>query len=114
MAAPTSAAVRYVVIETEHDEVVTQYTNAFLSGSNVTNITVQSQCPGDPVAHIGRFDAAAFAGERAEPAQLESQPVVQSNLQQLRAGHLTGEQPTVRHLAGGPGANRGPGPPQAG
>jgi triacylglycerol esterase/lipase EstA (alpha/beta hydrolase family) len=53
---PVLAGVRYVVIETEHDEVVTPYTNAFLSGSSVTNITVQSQCPKDPVAHIGMFD----------------------------------------------------------
>jgi len=53
---PLAAGVRYVVIETTHDEVVTPYTNAFLSGSNVTNITVQSQCSGDPVAHIGMFD----------------------------------------------------------
>ncbi len=53
---PVVDGVRYVVIETEHDEVVTPYTNAFLSGSNVTNILVQSQCPADPVAHIGMFD----------------------------------------------------------
>jgi hypothetical protein len=31
--------------------VVTPYANAFLGGSNVTNIPVQSQCSGDPVAH---------------------------------------------------------------
>jgi hypothetical protein len=53
---PLSTAVRYVVIETTHDEVVTPYTNAFLSGSNVTNILVQGQCSTDPVAHIGMFD----------------------------------------------------------
>lgn len=53
---PVVAGVRYVVIETEHDEVVTPYTHAFLSGSNVTNILIQSQCPSDPVAHIGMFD----------------------------------------------------------
>ncbi len=53
---PVVAGVRYVVIETEHDEVVTPYQHAFLSGSNVTNITIQSQCPKDPVAHIGMFD----------------------------------------------------------
>jgi hypothetical protein len=53
---PLSSAVRYVVIETKNDEVVTPYTNAFLSGSNVTDITIQSQCPQDPVAHIGMFD----------------------------------------------------------
>jgi pimeloyl-ACP methyl ester carboxylesterase len=53
---PVVAGVQYAVIETEHDEVVTPYTNAFLSGSNVTNITIQGQCPKDPVAHIGMFD----------------------------------------------------------
>lgn len=53
---PVVAGVRYVVIETVHDEVVTPYTNAFLSGPNVTDITIQSQCPNDPVAHIGMFD----------------------------------------------------------
>ncbi|MGH2911603.1 MAG: esterase/lipase family protein [Solirubrobacteraceae bacterium] len=53
---PVVAGVRYVVIETNHDEVVTPYTHAFLSGSGVTDITIQEQCPSDPVAHIGMFD----------------------------------------------------------
>jgi pimeloyl-ACP methyl ester carboxylesterase len=44
---------RYVVIETTHDEVVTPYTNAFLNGPNVTNITIQNQCPSDVTGHIG-------------------------------------------------------------
>jgi pimeloyl-ACP methyl ester carboxylesterase len=52
----TVSGPRYVVIETTHDEVVTPYTNAFLSGSAVTNITVQNQCPTDPVGHIGMFE----------------------------------------------------------
>jgi triacylglycerol esterase/lipase EstA (alpha/beta hydrolase family) len=51
----TVAGPRYVVIETSHDEVVTPYTNAFLSGPNVTNILLQDQCPTDPVGHIGIF-----------------------------------------------------------
>ncbi len=51
----TVPGVRYVVIETSHDEVVTPYTNAFLSGPNVTNILIQNQCPSDPVGHIGIF-----------------------------------------------------------
>ena len=52
----------YVVIETDHDEVVTPYTNAFLSGPNVENILLQSQCPSDPVGHIGLFlDGPALA-----------------------------------------------------
>jgi len=50
---PLAPGVRYVVIESTHDEVVTPYTNAFLHGANVTNITVQEQCPQDPTAHIG-------------------------------------------------------------
>jgi len=49
----TVSGPRYVVIETTHDEVVTPYTNAFLSGSAVTNITIQNQCPSDPTEHIG-------------------------------------------------------------
>jgi hypothetical protein len=53
---PLASSVRYVVIETKNDEVVTPYTNAFLNGSNVTNVTIQNQCPEDPVAHIGMFD----------------------------------------------------------
>jgi len=51
----TVAGPRYVVIETKHDEVVTPYTQAFLSGSNVTNILLQDQCPADPVGHIAIF-----------------------------------------------------------
>lgn len=45
----------YVVIETQHDEVVTPYTNAFLSGPGVQDIDLQHQCPADPVGHIGMF-----------------------------------------------------------
>jgi triacylglycerol esterase/lipase EstA (alpha/beta hydrolase family) len=53
---PIVSGVKYVVIETDHDEVVTPYQHAFLSGSGVTNILIQEQCPSDPVAHIGMFD----------------------------------------------------------
>lgn len=49
----TVSGPRYVVIETSHDEVVTPYTNAFLSGPNVTNILLQNQCSTDKVEHIG-------------------------------------------------------------
>lgn len=51
----TVPGVRYVVIQTTHDEVVTPYANAFLSGPNVTNILIQNQCPDDGVGHIGMF-----------------------------------------------------------
>jgi pimeloyl-ACP methyl ester carboxylesterase len=69
-AGDTVSGPRYVVIETTHDEVVTPYTNAFLSGSNVTNITIQSQCPKDAVGHIGMF---------------EDSPAMQNVLNQLSA-----------------------------
>jgi triacylglycerol esterase/lipase EstA (alpha/beta hydrolase family) len=52
-ASPTAAGVKYTVIETRDDEVVTPYTNAFLpAASNVTNITLQNQCPLDATDHV--------------------------------------------------------------
>jgi triacylglycerol esterase/lipase EstA (alpha/beta hydrolase family) len=49
----TVAGVDYTVIATNHDEVVTPYTSQLLSGTNVTNITVQDQCPADVSEHVG-------------------------------------------------------------
>jgi triacylglycerol esterase/lipase EstA (alpha/beta hydrolase family) len=50
---PTVAGVKYVVIETADDDVVTPYTNAFLpAGAGVQNITLQYQCPQDSSDHI--------------------------------------------------------------
>jgi triacylglycerol esterase/lipase EstA (alpha/beta hydrolase family) len=52
-ATPTVSTVKYVVIETADDEVVTPYTNAFLpAGPNVQNITLQNQCPQDASDHL--------------------------------------------------------------
>ncbi len=52
-AAPTAAGVKYVVIETADDEVVTPYSDAFLpAASNVQNITLQTQCPEDHSDHL--------------------------------------------------------------
>ena len=48
----TSASVKYTNIVTKYDEVVTPYTNGFLSGSNVTNITVQDGCALDLGEHL--------------------------------------------------------------
>jgi triacylglycerol esterase/lipase EstA (alpha/beta hydrolase family) len=57
----TARGATYTVIETRHDQVVTPYTSAFLAGSNVTNITVQKQCPLDLTDHIGiAFDPVAL------------------------------------------------------
>ncbi len=52
-AEPTAPGVSYTVIESRDDEVVTPYTNAFLpAGPNVTNITLQNQCPLDESDHL--------------------------------------------------------------
>ena len=48
----TVPGVIYTVIETKYDEVVTPYTSAFLTGPDVTNITVQNQCPLDLSDHL--------------------------------------------------------------
>jgi len=50
---PTQTGVKYVVIETTQDKVVTPYTNAFLPATpNVQNITLQNQCQQDASDHI--------------------------------------------------------------
>ncbi|WP_342667922.1 esterase/lipase family protein, partial [Streptomyces catenulae] len=51
----TVPGVRYVVIATRKDTVVTPYTNGFLHGPDVTNLTLQDQCPDDEVGHAGLF-----------------------------------------------------------
>jgi triacylglycerol esterase/lipase EstA (alpha/beta hydrolase family) len=48
----TLAGVKYTVIETMYDEVVTPFTSAFLSGPNVTNILLQAQCGLDFSDHL--------------------------------------------------------------
>ena len=49
----TVSSVDYTVIESNADEVVTPYTNAFLpAASNVTNILVQNQCALDESDHL--------------------------------------------------------------
>jgi triacylglycerol esterase/lipase EstA (alpha/beta hydrolase family) len=48
----TEPGVSYTVIESAYDEVVTPYTSAFLSGPQVTNITLQNQCPLDLGEHL--------------------------------------------------------------
>src|SRR5437899_979722 len=48
----TVRGVRYTVIQTANDTVVTPYTSAFLSGPNATNILLQSQCILDQGEHL--------------------------------------------------------------
>jgi len=62
-ATPTEPGVKYVVIETEDDEVVTPYTNALLpAASNVRNILLQNQCSQDASDHLSiAYDSNALA-----------------------------------------------------
>jgi hypothetical protein len=48
----TVVGVRYTVIQSRNDEVVTPYTSAFLSGPGVTNVTLQRQCRRDHGEHL--------------------------------------------------------------
>lgn len=48
----TISGVKYTVVSTRYDEVVTPYSLAFLTGAGVMNITLQDQCPFDLVEHI--------------------------------------------------------------
>jgi pimeloyl-ACP methyl ester carboxylesterase len=48
----TVPGVDYTVIQTRYDQVVTPYTSAFLSGSNVHNILLQNQCILDLGDHL--------------------------------------------------------------
>jgi triacylglycerol esterase/lipase EstA (alpha/beta hydrolase family) len=58
----TVPGVRYTVITTKYDEVVTPYSSAFLDGPRVTNITVQDGCPIDLGEHLAiSYDRRALA-----------------------------------------------------
>ncbi|GHF49902.1 lipase [Streptomyces morookaense] len=58
----TLPGIRYTVIATKWDEVVTPYETQFLSGPNVRNVLLQDLCPVDISEHlaIGTIDRVAF------------------------------------------------------
>ncbi|MET8772635.1 alpha/beta fold hydrolase [Streptomyces sp. NPDC004658] len=58
----TVPGVRYTVIATRYDEVVTPWRTQYLSGSDVRNVLLQDLCPLDLSEHlaIGLFDRIAF------------------------------------------------------
>jgi lipase (class 2) len=57
----TVPGVRYTVIETAHDEIVTPYRSAFLTGPDVDNIRLQDACPADGSDHLAMpYDSAAI------------------------------------------------------
>jgi triacylglycerol esterase/lipase EstA (alpha/beta hydrolase family) len=77
----TVGAVRYTVIQSRNDEVVTPYGSAFLSGPGVTNILLQQQCPLDQGEHLSMpYDHIADADvltalDPAHPARPACTPV---------------------------------------
>ncbi|MFY1676253.1 esterase/lipase family protein [Streptomyces sp. WMMC905] len=58
----TVPGVRYTVLATKYDQVVTPYRSQYLSGPDVRNILLQDLCPLDLSEHasIGLFDRIAF------------------------------------------------------
>ncbi|MEU9168116.1 alpha/beta fold hydrolase [Streptomyces sp. NPDC048420] len=58
----TVPGVKYTVLATQYDEVVTPYRSQFLSGPGVHNVLLQDLCPLDLSEHvaIGLFDRIAF------------------------------------------------------
>ncbi|MGP3736772.1 esterase/lipase family protein [Streptomyces sp. GDS52] len=58
----TVPGVRYTVLATRYDEVVTPYRSQYLSGPNVRNVLLQDLCPLDLSEHlaIALFDRIAF------------------------------------------------------
>jgi triacylglycerol lipase len=49
----TYPGIRYTTVATRFDEIVAPYDRAFLpAADNVTNITLQDQCPDEPVDHF--------------------------------------------------------------
>ena len=81
----TRPGVHYTVIATRNDEVVTPYTNAFLTrgpGATVGNITLQAQCRLDQGDHLSTpFDSVAMADvlnalDPQHPVRVPCVPVV--------------------------------------
>jgi triacylglycerol esterase/lipase EstA (alpha/beta hydrolase family) len=75
----TSPNVNYTNIATKYDEIATPYTTAFLSGSNVTNITVQDGCSKDRSEHLALpYDQRAlwYVRKALDPALTGSAPCV--------------------------------------
>jgi triacylglycerol esterase/lipase EstA (alpha/beta hydrolase family) len=78
----TVASVRYTVIQSRNDEVVTPYSSAFLAGPNVTNITLQKQCRLDQGEHLSMpYDHIADADvlnalDPAHPVKTRCTPVL--------------------------------------
>lgn len=72
----TVPGVRYTVIATKYDQVVTPYRTQYLDGPNVRNVLLQDLCPVDLSEHvaIGTIDRIAFheVANALDPARLMS------------------------------------------
>ncbi len=93
--------VRYTVIETRYDEVVTPYTSAFLSGPDVTNITLQDHCILDLADHLTTpYDSIAlrYVLNALDPAHAVA----------------PGCRPVIAGVGGWPDAGNGPPAPDSG
>ena len=67
----------YTNLSTKYDELVSPYTSSFLTGKNVTNITMQDGCPLDASDHLsiissrrtGRYMLNALDPSHAQPVK---------------------------------------------
>ena len=69
----------YTNIATDYDELVTPHTNSFMSGKNVTNITVQDHCPLDFSDHLSIISdpiTGQYILNGLDPAHAEPPPCV--------------------------------------
>jgi len=72
-----AAGVTYTNLSTQYDELVSPYTSSFLTGKNVTNITMQDGCPLDASDHLsiissrrtGRYILNALDPTHAQPVK---------------------------------------------
>ncbi|SCK52785.1 triacylglycerol lipase [Streptomyces sp. WMMB 322] len=71
----TLPGVKYTVIATKYDQIVTPYKSQFLEGPDVNNVTLQDLCPADISEHlaVGLFDRLAFheTANALDPANAE-------------------------------------------
>jgi triacylglycerol esterase/lipase EstA (alpha/beta hydrolase family) len=73
----TVPGVRYTVIASRDDEIITPYQSQFLSGSKVTNVLLQDQCPLDQVDHLAsEYDSIALQDtlNALDPPQASAPP----------------------------------------
>jgi triacylglycerol esterase/lipase EstA (alpha/beta hydrolase family) len=71
--------VTYTNVSTRYDELVSPYTSAFLSGPNVTNITLQDLCPLDASDHLSIISSPRTARiilNALDPAHAQPVPCV--------------------------------------